>query len=77
MHRQVEAPFFHRKVVRDNLGDAAESARYLEIPLGLVQAAIAYYGAYTAEIDQQIEANEQETAEAHTAYLAGRAALER
>src|SRR5438067_9932318 len=60
-------------VVRDNLGDAAESARYLEIPLGLVQAAIAYYGAYTAEIDQQIEANEQETAEAHTAYLAGRA----
>jgi uncharacterized protein (DUF433 family) len=64
-------------VVRDNEGDAAESARYLEIPLGLVQAAIAYYGAYTAEIDQQIEANEQETAEAHAAYLAGQAALRR
>src|SRR6516225_10906521 len=64
-------------VVRDNGGDAAESARYLEIPLGLVQAAIAYYGAYTAEIDQQIEANEQETAEAHAAYLAGQAALRR
>jgi uncharacterized protein (DUF433 family) len=64
-------------VVRDNGGDAAESARYLEIPLGLVQAAIAYYGAYTAEIDQQIEANEQETAEAHSAYLAGQAALRR
>lgn len=63
-------------VVRDNGGDAAESARYLEIPLGLVQAAIAYYGAYTDEIDQQIQANEQEAAEAHTAYQAGQAALQ-
>jgi len=62
-------------VVRDNGGDPVESARYLEIPLGVVQAAIAYYGAYTSEIDQQIEANEQETAEAHAAYLAGQAAL--
>ena len=34
-------------VVRDNGGDAAETARYLEMPLGLVQAAITYYGAYT------------------------------
>ena len=64
-------------VVRDNEGDAAEAARYLEIPLGLVQAAIAYYGAYTAEVDQQIEANEQEAAEAHAAYLAGQAAVGR
>ena len=62
-------------VVRDNDGDAAETARYLEIPLGLVQAAIAYYGAYTAEIDQQIEANQQESAQAHAAYQAGQAAL--
>jgi hypothetical protein len=43
----------------------------------MVQAAIAYYGAYTAEIDQQIEANEQEAARAHAAYLAGQAALRR
>jgi hypothetical protein len=64
-------------VVRDNGGDAGESARYLEVPLGLVQSAIAYYGAYTAEIDQQIEANEQEIAEVHAAYLAGQAALRR
>jgi uncharacterized protein (DUF433 family) len=64
-------------VVRDHGGDAAESARYLEIPLGLVQAAITYYGGYVAEIDQQIEANEQEAAEAHAAYLAGQAALRR
>jgi uncharacterized protein (DUF433 family) len=64
-------------VVRDNDGGAAEAASYLEIPLGLVQAAIAYYGAYTDEIDQQIEANDQETAEAYAAYLAGQAALRR
>ncbi len=62
-------------VVRDNDGDAAEAARYLEIPLGLVQAAIAYYGAYTGEIDQFINVNEQEAAEAHAAFLAGQAAV--
>jgi uncharacterized protein (DUF433 family) len=63
--------------VRDNDGDPAETARYLEIPLGLVQAAIAYYGAYTAEIDQLIDLNEQETEEAHAAFLAGQAAFRR
>jgi hypothetical protein len=57
--------------VRDNDGDAAEAARYLEIPLGLVQAAISYYGAYRDEIDQWIEANEQQVAEAHAAWSAG------
>jgi uncharacterized protein (DUF433 family) len=64
-------------VVRDNDGDAAEAARYLEIPLGLVQAAIAYYGTYTSEIDQFIEVNEQEATEAHAAFLAGQAAVRR
>jgi hypothetical protein len=49
----------------------------MEVPLGLVQAAIAYYGAYTDEIDEQIAANEQETAETHAAYLAGQAAFRR
>src|SRR5260370_15504799 len=42
--------------VRDNDADAAETAPYLEIPLGLVQAAITYYRAYTDEIDQWMEA---------------------
>jgi uncharacterized protein (DUF433 family) len=64
-------------VVRDNDGDPGEAARYLEIPLGLIQAAIAYYGTYTDEIDQEIGLNEQETAEAHAAFLAGQAALRR
>src|SRR5580704_16489387 len=61
--------------VRDNGGDAAEAARYLEIPLGFVQAAITYYGAYQDEIDQWIEANEQEVAEASAAWSAGQAAV--
>ena len=63
--------------VRDNNGDLAEAARYLEVPLGLVQAAVSYYGAYPDEIDQWIEVNEQEAIEAHAAYAAGRAAVRR
>ena len=61
--------------VRDNGGDAVEAARYLEIPLGLVQAAVTYYGVYQDEIDQWIEANEQEAAEASAAWSAGQAAV--
>ena len=56
--------------VRDNDGDAAETARYLEMPLGLVQAAISYYGAYRDEIDQWIEVNEQQVAEAYAVWSA-------
>jgi uncharacterized protein (DUF433 family) len=63
--------------VRDNDGDVRESARYLSLPLGLVQAAISYYGAYTDEIDQWIEDNERETAEAHAAWTGGQAAIQR
>jgi uncharacterized protein (DUF433 family) len=63
--------------VRDNDGDLSEAAGYLELPLGLVQAAVSYYGAYPDEIDQWIYLNEQETAEAHAAYTAGQAAVRR
>jgi uncharacterized protein (DUF433 family) len=63
--------------VRDNGGDAAETARYLEIPLGLVQAAVTYYGTYQDEIDQWIESNEQEAAEAYAAWTDGQAAIQR
>jgi uncharacterized protein (DUF433 family) len=62
--------------VRDNGGDIAEAARYLEIPVGLVQAAVTYYGAYTDEIDQWIEVNAQEAAEAHAAWAAGKNAVQ-
>lgn len=63
--------------VHDNNGEAAEAARYLEIPLGLVQAAITYYGAYREEIDDWIELNAQEAQEAHAAWRAGQAAVQR
>jgi uncharacterized protein (DUF433 family) len=62
--------------VRDNGGDIAEAARYLEIPVGLVQAAVTYYGAYTDEIDQWIEVNAQDAAEAHAAWAAGKNAVQ-
>jgi hypothetical protein len=64
-------------VVRDNGGDVAEATRYLEMPLGLVQAAVTYYGAYPDEIDQWIDLNEQEATDAHAAWTAGQAAVQR
>jgi len=54
---------------------AAETARYLELPLGLVQAAISYYGAYRDEIDRWIQANEQQLAQAHAAWSSGQDAV--
>lgn len=63
--------------VKDNAGDIAETADYLQMALGLVQAAVAYYGAFPAEIDERIERNEQVSAEAHSAWLVGQAALRR
>lgn len=64
-------------VVRDNEGDPAAAASYLDISLGLVQAAVAYYGAFRQEIDDWIDANAAEREEAHAAWRAGRAAVER
>lgn len=64
-------------VVRDNDGDLSAAADYLELPVGLVQAAVAYYGANCPEIDEWIAANEQETADAHAAFVAGQAAFGR
>lgn len=63
--------------VRDNDGDVAETAELLEVPLGVVQAAVGYYGAYPDEIDGWISRNEQEAAEAHAAWQAGQAARRR
>jgi hypothetical protein len=34
--------------IRDNNGSIAEAAEYLQIPAGLVEAAVAYYGEYVA-----------------------------
>jgi hypothetical protein len=62
-------------VARDNGGDLAETAAYLELPLGLVQAAAAYYAAYPEEVDGRIERNRREAQEAHAAFLAAQEAL--
>lgn len=64
-------------VVRDNNGDEREAAEYLQIPLGLIQAAVAYYGAYRDEIDEWIELNARESEAAYAAWLAGQQALKR
>lgn len=63
--------------VRDNGGEVSKTADHLEMPLGLVQAAVSYYGAYPDEVDHWIERNESEAAEAHSVWLAGQAALRR
>src|SRR3954468_261897 len=63
--------------VRDNDNELAAAAEYLRIPLGLVQAAVTYYGAYRGETDELIADNEREAAEAHAAWQAGQAALAR
>jgi uncharacterized protein (DUF433 family) len=63
-------------VVRDNEGDVVAAAEYLGVPRGLVQAAVAYYGTYTGEIDEWIEINARDGEEARRASLSGRAALE-
>lgn len=63
--------------VRDNGGDVAATAAHLEVPLGLMQAAVTYYGAHPDEIDDRIERNERDGARAHGAWLAGHAALRR
>lgn len=61
--------------VRDNDGALGEAADYLQIPDGLVQAAVAYYGEYRDEIDAEIARNEAEYSRARAAAAAGERAL--
>lgn len=61
--------------VRANDGDLSETAAYLEIPLGLIQVAVTYYGAFPDEIEREIELNELAAAEGLAAWEAGQAAL--
>ncbi len=63
--------------IKDNDGDIAETAAYMQLAVGLVQAAVAYYGAFVAEVEEWIERNEHEAAEARARWLAGQAALQR
>lgn len=63
--------------VLDNDGDVDETAALLEVPRGLVEAAVTYYGAHPDEIDDWIAANERESARARAAWQAGQRALQR
>lgn len=65
------------EVLRDNAADVHATAEYLELKVGLVQAAAAYYGAFAREIDDWIELNATELAEAQAVLEAGQAALRR
>ncbi len=61
--------------IRDNHGSIREAAEYLEVPAGLLEAAVAYYGEYRDEIDQEIELNEAEYERGRAAATAGEQAL--
>jgi hypothetical protein len=61
--------------VRDNEGSVPEAAAYLEIPVGLVEAAVAYYGEYRDEIDEEIQLNEAEYERGRAAATGGERAL--
>ena len=61
--------------VRDNSGSIARAADYLQVPVGLVEAAVAYYGEYKEEIDTEIGFNEAEYERGMAAAAAGEQAL--
>ena len=61
--------------VQENNGSIADAAEYLEVPAGLIEAAVAYYGEYRDEIDEQIERNEAEYERGRAAAAAGERAL--
>jgi len=61
--------------VRDNKNDLAETASYLGIPRGLVEAAVNYYGEYREEIDEEIALNQAEWERGYAAWEAGQRAL--
>jgi len=63
--------------VKDNNGSEEDAADYLALTPILVNAAVAYYGSYSDEIDSLIERNSAEADEAEARWLAGRAALNR
>lgn len=61
--------------VRDNEGSIPEAADYLRVPVGLVEAACAYYGEHREEIDRETEFNDAEYERGRAAAAAGERAL--
>ncbi len=60
---------------RENDGDLAATASYLEISPGTIEAAVNYYGAYPEEIDRQIALNQAAWERGYSAWEAGQRAL--
>ena len=58
-------------VVKGHEGDLAGAAEQTGKPVELVEAAIAYYGAFPDEIDVLLEENRRAHEEGRAAYLAG------
>jgi hypothetical protein len=61
--------------VRDNDGSFEKGAACLQVSLGLIQAAVAYYGEYRDAINEEIELNEAEYQRGIDADAAGQRAL--
>jgi len=61
--------------VRDNAGSLPDAADYLQVPVGLVEAAVAYYGEHRNEIDAEIERNDAEYERGRAAAARGERAL--
>src|SRR5258707_15633159 len=61
--------------IRDNDGSIALATEYLQVPTGVVEAAVAYYGEYRNEIDREIAVNEAEYERGRSAAAAGEQAL--
>lgn len=61
--------------LRDNNGSITQAAAYLQVPGGLIEAAISYYGEYRDEIDGEIELNEAEYERGRAAAADGERAL--
>jgi uncharacterized protein (DUF433 family) len=62
--------------VADNDGSTKEAAAYLEIPVGLVEAAVSYYGEYHEEIDEEIALNDAEYERGRAAAASGARAID-
>lgn len=61
--------------VRDNDNERTAAAIYLDVDVGLIDAAIAYYGEFRDEIDSEIGLNEDEFARGRALWQAGQQAL--
>jgi hypothetical protein len=58
-------------IVKAHDGDIAAAAESTDKPIGVVEAAVAYYGDYPGEIDDLVQANREFSERERAAYHAG------